>query len=727
MNTTKIVILAILLAAGIAFFAFDLGGYLNLDYFNAQKQALFEYNTAHPVRSALIFFVVYVAVAALSIPGALILTLAGGAIFGFWKGVLLVSFASTIGATLAFLMSRTLLRDWVQQRFGEKLKAFNDGVEKDGAYYLFTIRMIPIFPFFLVNLLMGLTPIALGAFVVASQLGMLAGTAAYVNAGKQLASVDSIAGVMSPALIASFALLALLPFLIKKALGIFEDRRALASYTKPANLDANVLVVGAGSAGLVSSLIAATVKAKPILIERHKMGGDCLNTGCVPSKALLRSAKISHYIERAGDYGLELKGDAPDSVATNFPAVMGRVQEVIKAIEPHDSVERYEGMGVQCVQGEAKLISPWEVEVSGTEGSKTYAAEKIIIASGARPFVPPIPGLDGIDYLTSDNVWQLEQQPASLLVMGAGPIGCELAQAFARLGSKVSLVDMAPRVLPREDEDAALAVYQSLTADGVNVLVGSKAVQVESNGGVKSLLIEKTAAGEEGEQVNLEFEQLLVAVGRKPNTDGLGLEELGIETNRNGTVKVDDYLRTSVPTIYACGDVAGPYQFTHTASHQAWFATVNALFGQFKRFKVDYSVIPWATFTDPQVARVGLNEADAAEQGIEVEVTTYGIDDLDRAIADGERHGFVKVLTPPEKDKILGVTIVGYHAAELLAEFVLAMKHGLGLSKIMGTIHIYPTLNEANKFAASEWRKKHKPEAVLRWAEKFHNWRRGAA
>ncbi len=496
----------------------------------------------------------------------------------------------------------------------------------------------------------------------------------------------------------------------------FADRKRLAAYTKPASFDANVIVIGAGSAGLVSSLIAATVNAKAILIERHKMGGDCLNTGCVPSKAILRSAKIKHYIERAADYGL----DGPAEVKTNFPAVMRRVQNVIKAIEPHDSVERYEGLGVQCEQGEATLVSPWEVEVSQPNGErKRFSAANIIIASGARPFVPPIPGLDQINYLTSDTVWELEALPRTLTVMGAGPIGCELAQAFARLGSKVTLVDMAPRVLPREDEDAAQAVLLSLQADGVEVLAGSKANAVEKREGDNVLLLET-----DGQTRELPFEQLLVAVGRKANTDNMGLDALGVERNQNATLVVNDYLQTTLPTVYACGDVAGPYQFTHTASHEAWFATVNCLFGLFKRFKVDYSVIPWATFTDPQVARVGLNEQDASEKKIAVEVTRYGIDDLDRAIADGEAHGFVKVLTAPTSDKILGVTIVGYHASELIAEYVLAMKHGLGLKKLMSTIHIYPTLNEANKFAASEWRKKHKPEGLLDWVSRFHGWRR---
>ncbi|MGI9285114.1 MAG: dihydrolipoyl dehydrogenase [Pseudomonadales bacterium] len=709
MTNNKWPLIAILLVLVVAFFAFDIDSYFTLDYFNQQKYRLFEYYQQHPLQTALVYFLIYVVVTGLSLPGAALMTLAGGAIFGFWTGLFLVSFASTIGASIAFLVARVLLRDWVQNRFGDRLGAINSGVEKDGAFYLFSIRLVPAFPFFLVNLLMGLTPIKLLTFFLVSQVGMLAGTMVYVNAGKQLAEVDSIGQVLSPALLSSFLLLAVFPFIVRKIMDIISARRAMAAYKKPAKLDANVVVIGAGSAGLVSALIGTTVKAKAVLIESEKMGGDCLNTGCVPSKALLRSAKMRHYFERMDDYGLQHSGE----VSIDFPAVMRRVQKIIGTIEPHDSVERFESLGVECVQGQARIVSPYEVQV----GDRVITTGNIIIASGARPFVPPIKGIDQISYLTSDNIWQLEALPEQLLILGAGPIGCELAQAFARLGSKVTLLDMEPRILPREDEDAAAQVASQLEADGINIVLNARAQAAEEG----ALVVQQNDA-----EKRIAFEKILVAVGRRANTEGLGLEELGLELNRNGTVMVDDYLRTRMPNIYACGDVAGPYQFTHTASHQAWFATVNALFGIVKKFKVDYSVIPWATFTDPEVARVGLNEMDAQEKNIAYEVTRYGIDDLDRAIADSEAHGFVKVLTPPGgSDKILGVTIVGYHASELISEFVLAMKHGLGLKKIMGTIHIYPTLAEANKFAASEWQKKHAPQGLLQWVEKFHAWRRG--
>ncbi len=711
MDTRKLLVFCLLAVVLGAWFIFDLGRFLQLAAAQSQVAQLTDFVTANPLLSGTIYFAGYVLVTGLSLPGAAVMTLVGGALFGFWYGLLIVSFASSVGATIAFLVSRLLLRDWVQQRFGQHLQAINDGWKKDGPFYLFTLRLVPIFPFFLINLVMGLLPLSARRFYWVSQLGMLAGTAVYVNAGTQLAQLDSLSGIASPGLLLSFALLGLFPLLSRLLLRWLKSRRALASYTRPKQFDDNLIVIGAGSGGLVASLIAATVNAKVSLVERHQMGGDCLNTGCVPSKALIRSARIADYLRNANRYGM-------DAVQPNvrFADVMERVQGAIKRIEPHDSVERYTGLGVNCIQGSARLVSPWEVDIDGARRS----ARNIVLASGARPRVPDIPGLDQIDYLTSDTVWELREPPAHLLVLGAGPIGCELAQAMARLDVQVTLVTHAAGVLPREDDEVAQLVGEALAHNGISVLCGSEPLRFERTD-TGSFCYLATADGE----ARLAFDKLLLAVGRSPNVEHLGLEELGIGLTDHGTVEVDDFLRTAVPTIYACGDVAGPYQFTHMASHQAWFAAVNSLFGLFRKFRVDYSIVPWATFTDPEVARVGLNEKDATRQGIAVEVTRYGLDDLDRAIADGEDHGFVKVLTVPGKDRILGVTIVGYHAAELLPEFVLAMKHGLGLGKILGTIHVYPTLGEANKFVAGEWRKARKPEGLLEWVGRFHRWRRG--
>ncbi len=711
MSKLKIVLVLVFAAALAAYFTLDLGRFLTLSYVQSQLSAIQTYADENFLSAAGIYFLVYVAITALSIPGAAVATLVGGAIFGLGWGTLIVSYASSIGATLAFMTSRLLLRDWVQSRFGNSLKAINAGVEKDGAFYLFSLRMVPVFPFFLVNLLMGLTPIKLIPYFFVSQIGMLLGTAVYVNAGAELGQIESLSGLISLPIVLSFALLGVLPWITKGILGFLRRQKVPVSFTKPKQFEANVVVIGAGSAGLVSSIIAAGAKAKVILIEKHRMGGDCLNTGCVPSKAIIRSARIADYIKRAEQFGID---GAQGQV--NFPKVMERIQSVVKAIEPHDSVERYTSLGVECVAGEAMITSPWTVRV----GERTITTRSIVLATGARPFVPPIPGLDKVDYLTSDSLWDLRELPKRLLVLGAGPIGCELAQSFARLGAQVTIVDQAPRIMPREDEDVAELVMERFTREGVRVLTGFKADSFErdAQGGVLHV------QGED-ETLALPFDKVLIAIGRKANVEGFGLEELKLPLTQRGTIEVNEYLQTIYPNIYACGDVAGPYQFTHMASYQAWFAVLNAMLGGLKRFRINYRVVPWATFTDPEVARVGLSEQEAQEQGIKYDLTRYGIDDLDRAIADGEAHGFVKVLTAPGGDRILGATIVGYHAGELLTEFVLAMTHGLGLKKIAATTHIYPTLSEANRFTANAWRSARIPKKLLPWAERFFRWRRG--
>lgn len=713
-NINKLFIVSLVAAAIVAYFIFDLGRYLNLGFLQQQLDVIHSYYAQNRLASWLIFFSIYVVVTALSIPGAAVMTLAAGAMFGLVGGVIIVSFASAIGATLAFLVARYLLRDTVQNRFGDRLKTINRGVERDGAFYLFTLRLVPAFPFFLINLVMALTPLKTWTFYWVSQVGMLAGTAVYVNAGTQVAQLERAGDVFSPQLIGAFVLLGLFPWVARAVLAPLQRARIYRSWKKPKQFDRNLIVIGAGSGGLVSAYIAATVKASVTLVEKERMGGDCLNTGCIPSKALIKSAQVASLADHSPDYGLEKLHPVAD-----FGAVMERIQSVVKEIEPHDSVERYSKLGVDCRQGSARLLSPWEVEISGNDGTQTLSARTIIIASGAGPLVPPFPGLEQIDYLTTETLWKIRDNPGRLLILGGGPIGCELAQAFARLGSQVTQVEMLPRILPREDEEAAQLVADSLRGDGVNLLLGHKADHFAVEEGEQVLYAEH-----QEQSVRLVFDQILIAIGRKANTGGLGLDELGIQTNNDGTIVLNEFLQTRFPNIYAVGDVAGPYQFTHTAAHQAWFAAVNALFGRFKKFRVDYRVIPWATFTSPEVARVGLNEQDAKEKGVEVEVTCYGIDDLDRAIADGNAEGFVKVLTPPGSDRILGVTIVGNHAADLIAEYVLAMKHGLGLNKILGTIHIYPTLAEANKFAAGEWKKAHAPQGLLKLVERYHRWQR---
>jgi pyruvate/2-oxoglutarate dehydrogenase complex dihydrolipoamide dehydrogenase (E3) component/uncharacterized membrane protein YdjX (TVP38/TMEM64 family) len=718
MSRSRLLLLAVIAIAVATFFAAGGHRYLGFESLKAQQAAIQEYYGAHPWQAAAAFFAVYVAVTGLSLPGAAIMTLVAGAIFGLLWGTVLVSFASSIGATLAFLASRFVLRDWVQQKFAGPLRAINAGVEKEGGFYLFTLRLIPAIPFFAINLAMGLVPMRAWTFYWVSQLGMLAGTVVYVNAGTQLAAIESPAGILSPGLIGAFVLLGFFPLIAKRVVDAIKARRVYARWAhgRPARFDRNLVVIGAGSAGLVTAYIASAVKAKVTLVEKHRMGGDCLNTGCVPSKALIKTARVLATVRRAKDYGL--KGA---SAEFDFAEVMERVQRVVKTVEPHDSVERYTGLGVECLEGAAKIVSPWEVEVKlGSGETRRLSARSIVIAAGARPFVPPIPGIQDMGCLTSDTVWSLRKLPARLVVLGGGPIGSELAQAFARFGSKVTQVEMLPRLLPREDPEFSEMVARRFRAEGVDVRTGHKAKEFRAENGQKVLVCE---AG--GQEVRIAFDEVLCAVGRVANTAGYGLEELGIPVTRARTVETNEFLQTIYPNIYACGDVAGPYQFTHTAAHQAWYASVNSLFGGLRRFRADYSVIPWATFTDPEVARVGLNELEAKERNIPYEVTVYGMDDLDRAIADEEAHGMVKVLTVPGKDRILGVTIAGEHAGDLIAEFVAAMRHGLGLNRILGTIHIYPTLAEANKYAAGAWKKAHAPQGLLRWVEKYHAWRRG--
>ncbi|WP_265942271.1 FAD-dependent oxidoreductase [Dechloromonas sp. A34] len=709
--------LALVLLLGVivaAYFIFDLGQYFNLSTLKASQASIEGFRVEHPVLSVALYFAIYVVVTALSLPGAALLTLAGGAVFGLLWGTLIVSFASTIGATAAFLISRFLLRDWVAERFGQRLAAIDQGVRREGGFYLFTLRLVPAFPFFMINLLLGLTAMPARTFYWVSQVGMLAGTVVYVNAGTQLARLDSLSGILSPALLGSFVLLGIFPLLARKLLEVVRRNKVFAGWRKPARFERNLVVIGAGSAGLVTAYIAAVVKAKVTLVEKHKLGGDCLNTGCVPSKALIRSAKFLSHITRAHEFGIKSARAEFD-----FADVMQRVQQVITAIEPHDSAARYGELGVDVVLGSAKIVSPWEVEITGEDGStRRLTTRSIVIAAGARPFVPAIPGIEAVGYLTSDTVWNLRELPERLIVLGGGPIGAELTQAFARLGARVTLVEMAPRLLLREDPEVSELVTRRFRAEGIAVLVDHRAKQFVVDNGEKILIAEHA-----GQDVRIPFDAVLVAVGRSANLQGYGLEELGITTGR--TVETNEFLQTKYPNIYAAGDVAGPFQFTHTAAHQAWYAAVNALFDPLKKFKADYSVIPWATFVEPEVARVGLNEQEAAEQGIACEVTTYGIDDLDRAIADGEAHGFIKVLTVPGKDRILGVTIVGEHAGDLIAEYVLAMKQGIGLNKILGTIHIYPTLAEANKYVAGNWKKAHAPQRLLAWVERLHGWRRG--
>jgi pyruvate/2-oxoglutarate dehydrogenase complex dihydrolipoamide dehydrogenase (E3) component/uncharacterized membrane protein YdjX (TVP38/TMEM64 family) len=713
-NSKKVVAGTIVLLIGV-FFVFDLGRFLELGVLKdhqANLAALIEQNL---LVSLSLFFVIYVTVTALSLPGAAVMTLAGGALLGFGWGLLVISFASTIGATLAFLVARFLFRDTLRKRYAGYLKKIDDGIQRDGAFYLATLRLIPVFPFFVINIVLGLTGMKTWTFYWVSQLAMLPGTAVFVNAGTQLAQIERMGDIISPELLLSFVLLGVFPLIARFVVGRIQKKRLYADFPKPERFDYNMVVIGGGSAGLVSAYIGATVNAKVALVERGKMGGDCLNTGCVPSKALIRSGRVAQMMRQADRYGLEAS-----EPKIPFASVMKRIHSVIRTIEPNDSVERFTSLGVDCIQGSARFVTPWEIELDENGAKRRITTRTVVIATGGKPFVPPIPGIEEVDPLTSENLWEIEEQPGRLVVLGGGPIGSELSQAFARLGTHVTQIEQGGRLLPREDTDVSELVLNRFREEGLDVRLGHRASHFAIENGERVVYCEHN-----GETERIPFDQVLVAVGRKGNTEDLGLETLNIEPGPQGTVPTGDDLSVVYPNIFACGDVAGPYQFTHMAAHQAWHAAVNALFGQFKRFSVDYSVTPWVTFTSPEVGRVGLNEAEAREQGIDYEVTIYGLDSLDRAIAESEDHGFIKVITPRGKDKILGATVAGEHGGELLTEFILAMKHKIGLNKILGTIHPYPTWNESVKFTAGEWKKAHAPQKVIQWLARYHRRRLG--
>jgi pyruvate/2-oxoglutarate dehydrogenase complex dihydrolipoamide dehydrogenase (E3) component/uncharacterized membrane protein YdjX (TVP38/TMEM64 family) len=714
----KITIVAVLAALIAAFFYFDLNTYLTLEGLKGSIDDFRQWRDASPVLVLGGFFLIYVTATALSLPGAAILTLTAGALFGLVEGLLLASFASSLGALLAFLVSRYILRDTIKRKFPDRLASIDKGIEREGAFYLFTLRLVPLFPFFLINLLMGLTAIKSWTFYWVSQIGMLAGTFVYVNAGTQLSQLESLQGILSFDLILSFVLLGIFPLIAKTIISVIKKQRVYKGWKKPKHFDRNLIVIGAGAGGLVTSYIAAAVKAKVTLIEAGEMGGDCLNYGCVPSKAIIKSAKVLSQFQHAEKYGLD-----NTNVTFSFRKVMQRVHDVIAEIAPHDSVERYTELGVEVIKGYAIFVDPWTVEIALNDGSKQrLSARNIVIATGARPFVPPLPGIEDSAYVTSDTMWtefaKLEEAPKKLVVLGGGPIGCELAQAFARLGSEVSQIELAKRIMTKEDEEVSEFAMQSLRDSGVNVLTEHEALRFEQRDGKKFIIVKH-----DKKEISIEYDQLICAVGRAARLEGYGLDTLGIESGR--TINTNEFLETKYPNILAAGDIVGPYQFTHVASHQGWYAAVNSLFGQFKKFKVDYRVIPWVTFIDPEVARVGINEQEAIEQQIEYEVTRYDFEELDRAITESANKGYIKVITPKGKDKILGVTVVSEHAGDLIAEFVLAMKHGLGLEKILGTIHSYPTWAEGNKYAAGEWKRAHAPETILKLLEKYHTFRRG--
>lgn len=711
MNSQKLLVLSVLVLTFVALWFLDVGRFLNLDYIIQQKESLQNFVDAHFFASVAIYIVLYIIMVTLSLPGGLIMTLSAGALFGLGAGLAMVVVGSTFGATSALLLSRFVARSWVENRFPSQIKKVNEGIRREGAFYLFALRLLPVIPFFLVNLLMGVTRIRTWTFFWVSAVGMFPATLIFVNAGTELGKIESFDDILSPAVFISFCLLAFFPIIAKQVVNSWRIRRKLKGFAKPKRFDYNLIVIGAGAAGLVTSYIAATIKAKVLLVEKDRMGGDCLNTGCVPSKALLKAAKVAQNVRSSDKYGIQ-SGD----IAVDFSGVRAFVRSAIKKIEPHDSAERYQKLGVECHQGQAKITSPYSVDVDG----KSYSARAIVVATGARPMFPEHMGLSTGEYYTSETIWNMESLPTHLLILGGGPIACEMAQAFRRLGSEVTLLLRSSRLLKQEDNDVAHTVMSVLTREGVQIRT-----EHEITGFGKSEAIRYVDCVAPEGKARIEFNEVLVAYGRKANTEGLGLESLSVEINEDGTIQTDKYLRTTLPTLYACGDVAGPYQFTHMAAHQAWYASINALLGWLKTFKVDYSCVPRVTYLDPEIARVGMNEQEARAQGVDYELYMYDLTELDRAITEDHAEGFVKVLTAKGSAKIIGACAVGHNAGEMLSELALAMRKGLGLDAVLSTTHAYPTMAEGNKYVAGEWKKRTAPRWAIGLLKGVLSWRRG--
>ena len=706
------IIVFLLIIAAILFTVswLDLHQLFTLSQLKQQQHTLQQLVAQNMFAASIIYFLCYVGMAGLAIPGALIMTLAGGALFGLLTGVLLVSFASSLGALIAFWAARFFLHDYIQSKYKDRLTVINDKIKQQGHWYLLFIRLVPAFPFFLVNVLMGLTPIRAGSYYLVSQIGMLPATIIYVNAGTELAKISSPQDILSWPLLISLTLLGLLPFITQGLVKLLTLKRLYAKWRKPKQFDYHTIVIGAGAAGLVSAYTSATLQAKVALIEQSEMGGDCLNTGCVPSKSILRTAKFVADLSRHQEFGID-----EAHYKLQFSNIMRRVHNTVATIAPKDSIQRYSTLGVDCFSAEASLISPWQVELN-QPAKHTLTAKNIIVASGAQPAIPTITGLDEVDYYTSDSIWNLTTLPQELLIIGAGPIACELGLAFARLGTKVTLVNRGERILANEDHHAAQLLHDKLTQAGLRILNNFFSDEFSHQHDMKCLV-----GKHEGQSIRLNFTHLLLAVGRTANTAALAA--LDIDINQRGQIVTNQFMQTNYPNIYACGDVTSPLQYTHSASHQAWYAAFNALFRPLKQFKCALANIPRAIYTDPEIASLGITEQQAIEQGIKYQVTTLAMDDIDRAITDSATDGFVKVITADNSDKILGVCIVGEHASELIAEFVLAKTHNLGLNKILQTVHLYPTRSEINRLAAGKWRRSRFSAKSQQILHKIQLWR----
>ena len=706
-----------------------------------------------------IFVVAYILATVFFLPGS-VLTLGAGALFGLVRGSILVSIASTLGAASAFLVGRYLARGWVEKRIegNERFQAVDERVAREGWKIVGLTRLSPVFPFNLLNYAYGVTRVSLRDYFFASWIGMLPGTILYVYLGSLAGDLAALGTAGTSAttarwilrvagLLATVAVTVYVARLAREALGervvkgeafaadpgtpaedeserheemlvapMDEHNERLVSNVRPpawVNPQPagryNLVVIGAGTAGLVTAAGAAGLGAKVALVESRYLGGDCLNVGCVPSKCVIRSSRAFADAREAHRFGVRIPGEAE----ADFSAVMERMRRLRAGISDHDSAGRFQDLGVDVFLGEARFSGPDTVEAAG----RSLRFKKAVITTGARAAAPPIEGLAEAGYLTNETVFNLTERPTRLACIGGGPIGSELAQAFGRLGSEVALFEMGPHILSREDGDAAEIVQEAFLREGIRLILGCTIRRVEQRTETKVLHFESN-----GESGSITVDEILVGAGRAPNVEGLNLEAVGVAFDPRRGIEVNDRLQTTNPRIYAAGDVCMQWKFTHAADAAARIVIQNSLF--FGRKKLGALTMPWCTCTDPEIAHVGMYEGDANERGVKLDTFFRRMKEVDRAVADGEVEGFVKVHVEKGTDKILGATIVAPHAGEMIGELTLAMVEGIGLKGISGVIHPYPTQAEAIKQVADLYNRTRLTPGVKKWFQRWMAWSR---
>ncbi|MBA3536096.1 MAG: FAD-dependent oxidoreductase [Tatlockia sp.] len=692
--------LILLLGLLILFFSLRLDKYLTFTSLRENRATLISWTKEHFFMAALLYMSCYTLAVAASVPGAVFLTLAGGFLFGVVFGTVFVIVSATLGATALFFAVRTSFGDWLAKSALSWLGRMREGFQQNAFSYLLMLRLVPLFPFWVVNIVPALLGVDAKTFIITTFFGILPGSIVYVMVGNGLSHVFE--ANQTPNLGIIFDIKVLLPLLALAALSFIPilykrvNPKEQKKNPKTNQIKCDLSIIGAGAGGLSVAAVAAQLGLKVVLLESGKMGGDCLNYGCVPSKSLLAAGKIAYQLRHAAQFGISSKG-----LEIDFKKVMQQVHAVIKVLAKNDSVERFESLGVQVIKAVARFSGVNTLVAQ----DRVIEARRIVIATGSSPFKPPIPGLEDTPYLTNETIFNLTEQPKHLIVIGGGPIGCELAQAFSMLGSKITLIE-GFNLLPKDDVDCVAILRAQLKAMGIIIHEQAKVLGVEphAHGGIK------VSINQAGEKLAIRGSHLLIATGRRANVENLDLEKAGIVYSNKG-IEVNSRLQTSNRRVYALGDVVGPYQFTHMATYQAGIVLRNIAFKI--PAKVDYRAIPWVTYTLPEIAHVGLLAEEALKHA-DIQFTEWSFLENDRAQTEHSLEGKIKIISD-KKGRVLGVTIVGAHAGELILPWVIAIREKRTLRSFTDAVSPYPTLSEISKRVAGEFYKSKLFSNKTRW------------